>query len=127
MLVTYVNAVCKRQAKMSVADKIRKELRRMTKSMDSDNGRKVRPLVLLFFSSWAQKMISDGKLDDVLARDPWNIDALDRQRTLSKLEEVFNHLQNVAPPKTAKKFREKLQAHLLTMIKSTRYQKVWLH
>ena len=110
--MAYVKARCKMDHKLSVAEDIRLALRAATKSMDSDNNRKFRPSVYLFFLSWAQAADANGTLEARLAQEPWSFKADIINPIMSSLRALFTFFKNQTVAKTAKPFRELMKKEM---------------
>lgn len=107
-----------------MATEVQAALNKVGKSMDSDNGRKIRPTLYMMFLSWAQHKDTANQLAVLLAKEPWSCTATEIDAVVSKLGAIFKTLGKQAA-KPAKKFREKVKIELFKLTESEELKKVF--
>lgn len=106
-----------------VADDAKGALKHLSKKYDTDNRRKAQASTDLLFLSWAHILRQDGRLEKALQESEC-LTGEEIQAVLKQFDNIFTKVTKTDIATLAKTFREKLRAHVLDLVASTKTQKV---
>ena len=109
LVYLYIKRVSDLQHTPQAAEEAKAAFRHVSKSDDTNNGRKVRASGDLLFLSWLRQMSRSCLLDGTLRNEPWEFDSDTRAEMKTAIQKAVDTVKEVGETQEAKTFRGALR------------------